>query len=141
MRPRIPIQNSSRISSSYQIVFERYEDLCKTLGVSCISDVAETLVKIKAKKRSEPFSARVIGGLKQRQGIRDGSMILALGGIINFDGKFESPLHVLYRKYQVLDPVESAFAEHLTATIKTRSEISALFEHDDFSSSSTAEPE
>ena len=47
---------------------------------------------------------------------------------------------MLYRKSQVWDPVESAFAEPLTATTKTRSEISALFEHDDFSCSSTAEP-
>ena len=47
---------------------------------------------------------------------------------------------MLYRKSQVWDPVERAFAEPLTATTKTRSEISALFEHDDFASSSTAEP-
>jgi hypothetical protein len=46
---------------------------------------------------------------------------------------------VLYRKTQVLDPVERAFAEALTAKTETRSEISALFEHDDFSSSSTAQ--
>jgi hypothetical protein len=46
---------------------------------------------------------------------------------------------VLYRKPQVWDPVESAFAEPLTVITKTRSEISALFEHDDFSSSSTSE--
>ena len=139
MHPRIPISNSSRISSSYQIVFESYADLCKVIGVSCISDVAETLMKIKAKKRNEPVSVRVIGGLKQREGISDGSMILALGRSINFDANLESPLHVLYRKSQVWDPVESAFAEPLTATTKTRSEISALFEHDDFSCSSTAE--
>jgi hypothetical protein len=37
-------------------------------------------------------------------------------------------------------PFDSAFAEPLTAATKTRSEISALFEHDDFASSSTAEP-
>jgi hypothetical protein len=138
--PGIPIPTSSRIYSSYQIVFESYADLCKVLGVSCISDVAETLVKIKAKKRSEPVSVRVIGGLKQREDISDGSMILALGRSINFDGYLEIPLHVLYRKSQVWDPVERAFAEPLTATTKTRSEISALFEHDDFASSSTAEP-
>jgi hypothetical protein len=40
---------------------------------------------------------------------------------------------------QIWDPVESASAEPLTATTNTRSEISALFEHDDFASSSTAE--
>jgi hypothetical protein len=49
-------------------------------------------------------------------------------------------LHVLYRKSQVWGLVESAFAEPLTATTKTRSEISALFEHDDFDSTSMAEP-
>lgn len=139
MHPRIPISNSSRISSSYQIVFESYADLCKLLGVSCISDVAETLLKIKAKKRSEPVSVRVIGGLKQREGISDASMILALGRSISFDASLEGPLHVLYRKSQVWDPVECAFAEPLTATTKTRSEISALFEPDDFASSSTSE--
>ena len=60
------------------------------IGVSCISDVAETLMKIKAKKRNEPVSVRVIGGLKQREGISDGSMILALGRSINFDANIES---------------------------------------------------
>jgi hypothetical protein len=133
--PGIPIPTSSRIYSSYQIVFESYADLCKVLGVSCISDVAETLVKIKANKRSEPVSVRVIGGLKQREDISDGSMILALGRSMNFDANLESPLHVLYRKSQVWDAVERAFAEPLTATTKTWSEISALFEHDDFASS------
>jgi hypothetical protein len=39
------------------------------LKESFISDVAETLAKIKAKKRSEPVSVRKIGGLKQREGI------------------------------------------------------------------------
>jgi hypothetical protein len=109
------------------------------LEVSCISDVAETLVKIKASNRSEPVSVRVIRGLKLRQGISDGFMILALGRSVNFDADLESPMHVLYRKSQVWDPVEIAFAEPLTATTKTRSEISALFEHDYFASSSTAE--
>jgi hypothetical protein len=140
MHPRIPISSSSRISSSYQIVFASYADLCKVLGVSCISDVAETLLKIKAKKRNEPVSVRVIGGLKQREGISDASMILALGRSISFDANLEGPLHVLYCKSQVWDPVESAFAEPLTATIKTRSEISALFEPADFSSLSTVDP-
>jgi hypothetical protein len=140
MHPRVPIPNSSRISSSYQISFESYADLCKVLGVSCISEVAETLMKIKASKSIEPVSVRVIGELKQREGIRDGSMILALGRSINFDGFLEIPLHVLYRKSQVWDPFERAFAELLTTTTKTRSEINALFEHDDLASSSTAEP-
>jgi hypothetical protein len=47
---------------------------------------------------------------------------------------------VLYRKSQIWDPVESAFAEPLTATKNTRYKISALFENDDFASWSTAEP-
>jgi hypothetical protein len=98
MHPMTPIPNSSHKSSSYQIVFENYTDLCKVLGVSCISDLAETLVTIKAKKRSEPVSVRVIGGLKKREDISDGSMILALGRSIDFDANLESPLHVLYRK-------------------------------------------
>ena len=98
MHPRIPISNSSRIPSSYQIVFESYADLCKVIGVSYISDVSETLMKIKAKKRNEPVSVRVIGGLKQREGISDGSMILALLRSINFDANLESPLRVLYCK-------------------------------------------
>jgi hypothetical protein len=108
--------------------------------VSSIYDVAENLVKIKAKKRSEPVSVRVIGELKQREDIGDGSMTIALGRSINFDGYLEIPLHLLYRKSQVWDPVERAFAEPLTATTNTRSEISALFEQDNFASSSTAEP-
>jgi hypothetical protein len=139
MHPRIPIPNVSLIASSYQTVFESHEDLCRVLGVSCISDLAETLVKIKAKKRSEPVSVRVIGGLEQRECISNGSTILALGRSINFDENLKTPLHALYRKSQVWDPVESAFAEPLTATKKTRSESSALFEHDDFSYTSTAE--
>jgi hypothetical protein len=140
MHPRIPIPNSSRISSSYQIVFESYADHCKVLGVSFISDVAETLLNIKAKKPNEPVFVRVIGGLKQIEGISDAFMILALGRSIRFDANLEGPLHVLYRKSQVWDPVESVFAEPLTATIKTRSEISALFEPNEFASSPTVEP-
>jgi hypothetical protein len=88
------------------------------LGVSCTSEVAEKLMKIKAKKRSGPFSVREIGGFKQREGINDGSMILDLRRSINFDVNLESPLHVLYRRSQVWDPVESAFAEPLTATTR-----------------------
>jgi hypothetical protein len=48
-------------------------------------------------------------------------------------------LHVLYRKSQVWDPFECAFAEPLIATTKTVSEISALFETDEVASASTAE--
>jgi hypothetical protein len=66
-------------------------------------------------------------------------MILALGRSINFDANLKTPLHVLYRKSQMWDPVESAFAEPSTATTKTWSEISALCEHGDVYSSSTAE--
>jgi hypothetical protein len=140
MHPGIPIPTSSRIYSLYKIVFESYAGLCKMLGVSCISDVAETLVKIKAKKRSEPVSVRLMGGLKQIEVISNGSLILAHGKSINFDANFEIPLHVLGSKSEVWDPVERPFAEPLTATTKTQSEISALFEHDDLASSSRAEP-
>jgi hypothetical protein len=139
MHPRIPIPNSSRISSSYQIIFESYADLCKVLGVSCMADVAETLVKIKAKKCDAPVSVRVIGGLKQREGTSDGYMILAVGSSISVDANLKGPLHVLYRKSQVWDPFECAFAEPLIATTKTVSEISALFETDEVASASTAE--
>jgi hypothetical protein len=111
MHPGVPIPNSSRISSSSKTVFERYADLFKVLEVSCISDAAGKLVKIKAKKCSEPVFVRVIGGLKQRKGIGGGSMILALGRSINFDANLESPLHELYRNSQVWDPVESGFSE------------------------------
>jgi hypothetical protein len=47
---------------------------------------------------------------------------------------------VLYHQTQVWDPVECTFAEPLTATAKTASEISPLFETDEVASSSTAEP-
>lgn len=138
--PSIPILNSSRISASYQIVFESYAGLCRVLGVSCMADVAETLIKIKAKKRDAPVSVRVIGVLKQIEGSSDGSMILAVGSSIIADANLEGPLHVLYRKSQVWDPVQCVFAEPLTATTKTPSEISALFVTDEVASSSTDEP-
>jgi hypothetical protein len=139
IHPRIPIPNSSRVSSSYRIIFERYADLCKVLGVSCMADVAETIIKIKAKKREAPVSVRVIGGLKQHEGTRDGCMILAVGSSISADAGLEGPLHVLYRKTQIWDPFECAFTEPLTATAKTASEIRTLLETEEAASSSTTE--
>jgi hypothetical protein len=81
VRPRV---GSSKIGPTYKISFQRFDELCKDLGVSCLSDVHHSLLKVKnGKGEQSPISVRVIGGLKQDGPSTNGPMRLAVGSSIN----------------------------------------------------------
>jgi hypothetical protein len=139
VHPWLPRSNSFRVPSSYKIMFESYQDLCKVLGVSCSADVSETMLKIKLDKRDNtPLAVRVLGGLKQGGKVTD-PMFLAVGSSISTHADLESPLHVLFRKSQAWNPVEGSFSEPLVARTALLSEIGAVENEDDEDSLENAE--
>jgi hypothetical protein len=133
-------ETSFRAPSSYSIIFETYADLCKVLGVLCIDNVAETIIKTKVDKRENvPISVRLIGCLKQARSTTEGCMIRGVGNSICKIEDYQSPLPVLFRKSQVWDPVGGSFAEPLVTATLTPSEIEEALGGDDSWSQSTTE--
>jgi hypothetical protein len=130
--PRIPHYNSGRVVPIYTIEFQRYADLCKILGVTCTEDVTDTLMKIKNEKRNnDPILIRVLGSLRKFSNSNDGPMVLVIGhGCNPQESECNKPLHVLFRKSQVWDPVKGSFAEPLTTATMSASEIMALYKGD-----------
>jgi hypothetical protein len=140
VHPSVSRATSFHAPSSYSILFETYADLCKVLGVLCIDDVAETIIKTKVDKRENaPISVRVIGSLKQARSPTDGCMIMGVGNSISKVEDYQSPLPVLFRKSQVWDPVEGSFADPLVTATLTPSEIQEALGGDDSGSHSTTE--
>jgi hypothetical protein len=139
--PRIPHYNSGRVVPTYTITFQRYTDLCKILGVTCTEDVTDTLMKIKKEKRNNaPILIRLLGCLRKFSNSNDGPMVLAVGhGCNPPESEGNNPLHVLFRKSQVWDPVEGSFAEPLTTTTMSASEIMALCKGDDSASANSTD--
>lgn len=139
--PRIPHYNSGRVVPAYTIIFQRYADLCKVLGVTCAEDVTDTLIKIKKEKRNNtPTSIRLLGCLRNCSNSNEGPMVLAVGhGCNPPESELNQPLHVLLRKSQVWDPVEGSFAEPLTTTTMSASEIMALCKGDDSASANSTD--
>jgi hypothetical protein len=67
-------------------------------------------------------------------------MVLAVGhGCNPPESECSYPLHVLFRKSQVWAPVEGSFAEPLTTTTMSASEIMALYKGDDSASSNSTD--
>jgi hypothetical protein len=67
-------------------------------------------------------------------------MVLAVGhGCNPPESECNHPLHVLFRKSQVWDPVEGSFAEPLTTNTMSASEIMALYKGDDSASANSTD--
>jgi hypothetical protein len=95
--------------------------------------VTDTLIKIKKEKRNNaPILIRLLGCLRNFSKSNDGPMVLVVGhGCNSPESECNNPLHGLFRKSQVRDPVEGSFAEPLTTTRMSASEITALYKGDD----------
>jgi hypothetical protein len=103
----------------------------QSTGVSCAADISETMLKIKLDKRENtPLTVRVLGGLKQGGKVCE-PMFLALGSSISAHADLESPLHVLFRKFQAWNAVEGSFTEQLVAGTALLFEIGAAENEDD----------
>lgn len=140
--PVPPRVGSSKFGRFYRIRFQRFDELCKALGVSCLSDVQDSLLKVKNGKREQsPISVRVIGVLKQDGRSTNGPMILAVGSSISTHFKSSASVKVLYRSSRVWDQVEGRFAESLKAMEWPLSDIIAVESGDDQGSTSTLERE
>jgi hypothetical protein len=96
--------------------------------VTCTEDLTDTLIKIKKEKcNNSPTLIRLLECLRNSSNSIDGPMILVVGNGFNTpESEFNHPLHVIFRKSQVWDPVEGSFAEHLKTTTMSASEIMAL---------------
>jgi hypothetical protein len=139
VHPWFPRSSSFRVPSSYRIMFESYQDSCKVLGLSCASDITETMLKIKLDKRGKaPLAVRILGGLKQGGNVNE-PMFLAVGSSVSPHADTKYPMHVLFRKTQAWDPVEGSFYEPLVARKAFLSEIVAAENEDEAGSLSNAE--
>jgi hypothetical protein len=100
--PRRPPASSFTVPPVYRVSFASYAGLCAVMGLHCLEDIAETIVRMRQDTQSgAPVALRIVGFLSQSEHHPDGPMFLAVAASLSAGIRSPEPVKVLYRQSMV----------------------------------------